>query len=134
MMLAIAVQLRAKRIFGIGITEGAPRLLERVFGGILAYVAVVAMGVGEIVSIAALYYNSGRGGKGPYVFIALFIGTVLLFYGTTDGVFQQLRTPDEAADGVDGRTEQETQTEVPPPQGTTAPSSEFSPASDEEGF
>lgn len=89
-MIAIAVNFQADRVFSDLISR-RPGKLEQAIVSSLVYLLVVVMGAGELTAIGALFYGSNAGGKAGFVFVALIVGTVIVFIGTAQAVLARLK-------------------------------------------
>lgn len=120
-LLAIAVQSRTRRIFWFLLSD-----LGRVGAKItepLAYILVVIMAAGEFVALKALYDDTWNSGHDPsIVFGAVCVGGLLVFLGTVDAVFAQLREAEDAKSGDDAKPDQPPEQPEPQVDGAAAPS------------
>lgn len=108
-LLAVAVQLRAGRIFlsGIPLVELFGKH-ARIAALWVAFVCVCVITAGELLALDALWRD--RDESPNAVMLALFIGSLLVLLGTVDAVAEQIRkhtsdrpvgvdTPSRSADG-----------------------------------
>jgi hypothetical protein len=87
-LLAFAVQLRATSVF---VTRASLDASSRLAARVLAGFVLVLLLVGELLAINALQGDQDDGSA--LVGLAVFLGTLLVFYGTYRNVTAQLSTP-----------------------------------------
>ncbi len=86
-MLAMAVQLRAKRVFSSFVGEGR---WGRKALPLIAWIFLVANGGGEVASLMTLYYNSDDHTSAVLVFISVLVSAVLVLLGAADLLYGQV--------------------------------------------
>lgn len=126
-MLAIAVQLRARKIFELSapreLVGGRLHLASRILGVLLAWASVSLLVVGEWMAISALYHDNDYG-NGGVVFTAMIVGALCVFLGTADAVFRQMQAP--LAEELD-RVRNETESQPSLPERSSEPASDSTP-------